>query len=318
MLRRSAGRVGSVAHGRGGVDNIFERHGAVRSVKLEKSSLSARPAEPGNSSAALAFRGVGLHIRQTSILRNVTWTVPRGGRAAILGPNGCGKTTLLRIATGYGHSSEGTVELLGETLGDVDVRRLRRRIGVVDPSAANRFDERVTVAQAAATGFCGHFSPWFDEPTPAQQAAADAALTAVGMADRGAQLFNTLSTGERRRVLLARALAPKPELLALDEAAAGLDLAGRENLLANLERALRQRPGLTLLTVTHWLEELPPGLTDVLLLSAGAVVAAGPPEQVLTNVHVSAAYGCPVEVDCRAGRWSWRVAPHAWETLSGP
>jgi len=257
---------------------------------------------------AVLLRGVGVQLGGQPILQGIDWTLPSGSRAALLGANGSGKSTLLRVLAGYQFPTEGTAEVLGERFGAVDLNRLRSRIGVVDPASPLLFDDRVSVRDAVLTGFFGNLSPWFNETTPEQEAAADAMMETVGLERHAFQPFTTLSSGERRRALIARVLVQEPEILLLDEPAAGLDLPGRERLLASLQAAVEQRPNVTLILATHWLEELPTSTDHVLLLEGGAVSASGLPTDVLTSERLSAAFQTPVNLHFDGGRWHWTVS----------
>jgi iron complex transport system ATP-binding protein len=257
---------------------------------------------------AVVLERVGLSLGGKPILHDIDWFLPRGGRAALLGANGSGKSTLLRVLAGYLFPMEGKVHVLGERFGAVDLNSLRKSIGVVDSASPLLFDERVSVRDAVITGFFGNLAPWFNRPTHAQETAADTMIETVGLANHSNQPFTTLSTGERRRALLARVLVQEPELLLLDEPAAGLDLPGREQLLASLESAISRRPDLTLILATHWLEELPTSTDHILLLANGAIAASGPPSDVLTAGRLSAAFRTPVTIHHQNGRWHWMVA----------
>jgi iron complex transport system ATP-binding protein len=262
---------------------------------------------------AVELADVGVTLGGAPILQRVDWSLPRGSRAALLGANGSGKSTLLRLIAGYQFPTQGVAQVLGERFGAVDLSKLRQRIGVVDPASPLLFDERSSVRDAVLTGFFGNLSPWFNEPTPEQRRLADDMLKTVGLALHAKQPFPTLSSGERRRALLARVLVQRPDLLLLDEPAAGLDLPGREELLATLDAAAERSPDLTLIVATHWLEELPVSTNHVLLLADGRVEAFGPPEIVLTAERLSAAFRTPVEVTRDGGRWHWFVRRRPWD-----
>jgi iron complex transport system ATP-binding protein len=243
-----------------------------------------------------------------TVLRDINWQLPIGQVAIVLGPNGCGKTTLLRMLAGYLHPHSGTARILGGALGAIRVHALRERIGMVDSLASELAPPQATAHYVVLGGYSGRFILEHECPTPHQRAGAQAALSEVGLADRARQPFATLSTGEQRRVLLARALVGEPELLLLDEPSSGLDVASREALLARIADAKRQRPRLTVVCVTHHLEEVLPDTSAVLLLAHGQVAAVGSPEEVLRDELLSAAFGCQVEVSRRHGRWWWTSA----------
>jgi iron complex transport system ATP-binding protein len=274
----------------------------------------------------LAFDDVCFARDRRDILSDISWQVRCGEIAAILGPNGCGKSTLLRIASGYLWPQCGKVQLLGETLGQTALAPLRARIGMVEAAAVYPFDEQMTARDVVASGYFSALTLGYVHVTRRQAAHAGGLLEQVGLKGRAGQLYGTLSTGERLRCLLARALVRKPELLLLDEPTAGLDLPGREAILATLARLHRGAGGVArgggrgsgpvMVTVTHHLEELLPGTDNVLLLAAGGrVVAGGKPEEVLTDVHMSAAYGVSIHVLRRHGRYSAHVDPATWDRL---
>jgi iron complex transport system ATP-binding protein len=147
------------------------------------------------------------------------------------------------------------------------------------------------------------------EPRKGELARAESVTALVGLAGRGDAPWRVLSQGERGRALIARALMAEPQVLLLDEPAAGLDVAGREQLLASLDELRSRQPDLATIMVTHHLEELPATTTDALLLRGGRVVAAGCVDDVLTSELVSACFGHPVSVTRRAGRWAVVAAP---------
>lgn len=264
---------------------------------------------------ALRFENVRLCVDRKSILAGVDWEVSAGETVAILGPNGSGKSTLLRLLCGYQYPTEGRVHCLGRQLGQVNIHQLRQEIGLVDPNGPFGPDPRHTTLEVVLTGFFGNLCLFFDEPSAEQVATARRALDEVGLSRHMDQWFRTLSTGEQRRALLARALVRRPKLLILDEPTAGLDLLARETMLAALDALAAREPHPTTLLVTHQLEELSPRTSNVLLLSDGRATASGHPEAVLTSENVSRAFGCAVTVEHRDGRWRWSVAPKDWPSL---
>ncbi|MEX2673807.1 MAG: ATP-binding cassette domain-containing protein [Phycisphaeraceae bacterium] len=272
------------------------------------------PTPPTPPAAAVSMNGVAVHRGPTSILREVNWSLPIGSRCVVLGPNGSGKSTLMRIVTGFMWPSRGTVDILGQRLGRTDVRQLRKRIAVVDPAARFGVDENLTTLQVVLTGYFGTLG-LFHEATTGQIEHARDRLASVGLGQRHDHPYRVLSTGERRRCLLARALVELPEILILDEPTAGLDLAGRERLLATVTQLQHQHPSLTVIMVTHHVEEISPQTDQLLLLREGEIVAMGPPDQIITPEQLSAVFGCKVFVQKRSGRWWLEVLPEAWLDL---
>jgi iron complex transport system ATP-binding protein len=253
----------------------------------------------------------GLVVRRAGriILGPIDWQVGTGERWVVLGPNGSGKTTLLSVVALTLWPTAGTVEVLGSRYGKVDVRDLRMSVGSAGSAveAVLRPDLRavdlVMTARNAAT------EPWWHEYTEANRADARTALGRVGMTASADQPFGTLSAGERRRVSIARALMPDPDLLLLDEPAASLDLGARETLLADLTALAAEPRPAGIVLVSHHLEEVPPGFDHALVLKGGRVVAAGPRDRVLTGPILSEAYGVPLVIERRDGR--------AWARLDG-
>jgi iron complex transport system ATP-binding protein len=252
----------------------------------------------------LALFGVGVQRDWTRILAGVDWAVEAGQRWVVLGPNGAGKTTILRLATGYLFPSDGRVELLGRRLGAFDVREVPARIGVAGAAIEALLAPERTPLEVVVTGARGALDPFWDAYTDGEWSRAWALLGRLGCAALAARTYGTISSGERQRTLIARALMPNPDLLVLDEPYAGLDLAGREDLIAALaDLAAADRPSAIVLVVHH-LEEIPPGFDHALLLADGKVVAAGAIEDVVAPAPLSAAFGRSLRVERRDGRWS--------------
>lgn len=243
------------------------------------------------------------------LLEGVSWSIAEGERWVIVGPNGAGKTTLLQVASSYLFPSRGSVAVLGEKLGAVDVFELRPRIGLAGAAMLERLPRRQTVLQSVLTAAYGMTATWREEYEQADESRARLLLDLLGMAEYTDRKFGTLSEGERKRVLIARALMTDPELLLLDEPAAGLDLGGREDLVRRLG-ALAQDPAApTMAMVTHHVEEIPPGFTHILMIRQGQVLAAGPIEDTLTPRNLSLCFGLPLTLDRHADRWSARGLP---------
>ena len=254
--------------------------------------------------AVLTLRGVSRTIDGTNVLRGIDWEVHTGQRWVVLGPNGSGKTTLIRIATMWEHPSAGTVELLGQRLGRTDVRRLRARVGFTSAAMADMLRPSLTAAEVVMTAKHAALEPWWHTYDNEDAVRALAALARVGCRDRADQRFGTLSSGERQRVLLARAMAADPEVIVLDEPNAGLDLSGREELVLTLQDLATDPATPPLVLVTHHADEIPDGFTHVLLLRAGSVLAAGPISETLTSTALSECFGLALGLERHHGRWT--------------
>ncbi len=245
----------------------------------------------------------------SAILSAVDWTVEAGQRWVVLGPNGAGKTTLLRIASGYLVPSDGEVELLARPLGTFDVREVRARIGLAGAALEALIAADRTPLEIVVTGARGALDPWWDRYTADESARARTLLERLGCGALGHRTYGSLSSGERQRTLIARALMPDPDLLVLDEPYAGLDIAGREDLIAALtELAAGGRP-LAIVLVVHHLEEIPLGFGHALLLSGGRVTASGVIDAVVAPAPMSRAYGRLLDIVHRDGRWIVRRSP---------
>jgi iron complex transport system ATP-binding protein len=266
---------------------------------------STRDAE--GSDEVLALESVSVRRDERLILDQVDWTVRRGQRWVVLGRNGSGKTTLIRLASLYLHPSSGTVRVLGQTLGRTDVRTLRTRIGLASPSLADQLRRELTPVEIVMSAKYAALEPWWHTYEQADRDRAVELLGRLGCARLAEARFGILSSGERQRVLLARTLMTEPGLLLLDEPTAGLDLGGREELVSTLADLARDPATPPTVLVTHHLEEIPPGFTHVLLLTAGRVVGAGPLDEVLTAPALSACFGIDLDVDRVDDRWSARA-----------
>ncbi|WP_062073351.1 ABC transporter ATP-binding protein [Demequina sediminicola] len=254
----------------------------------------------------LSFSGVQLRRGDNPILRDINWSVDSAERWVVLGPNGAGKTTLTNLASARMHPTEGTVMVLGETLGHSDTQDLRTRVGLTSAALADRIPDDETVRDVVMTAAYGVTGRWREEYEHIDESRADDLLAAFGMSDFAERAFWTLSEGERKRVQIGRALMTDPELLILDEPAAGLDLAGREELLAALAELAGDRRSPAIVMVTHHVEEIPEGFTHALLLREGEVVAAGPLHATITSANLTQAYGMPVALHAHQGRWTAR------------
>lgn len=260
--------------------------------------------ESARSQPTLVMDGVGLWRDDKVILEGIDWRLNPPQRWVVLGPNGSGKTSLLRIAALVLHPSRGSVEVLGETLGRTDVRELRSRIGFCSSALADVIRGSLRTDDVVLCGLNAALEPWWHTYADEDRSRARALLERMGCGRLGPQPFGTLSSGERQHVLLARSLMPGPDLLLLDEPAAGLDMGGREELVRSLADLSSDPATPPTVLVTHHLDEVPPGFTHALLLSAGHIAAQGPLDEVLTSRNVSDLFGLALEVSVRNGRWS--------------
>jgi iron complex transport system ATP-binding protein len=259
----------------------------------------------------LRLRDVAVRRDQLMLLRNVSWTIREGESWVILGPNGAGKTTLLQIAGGLVFPTEGSAEILGEPIQQADLIELRSRVGIASAAVADqvpRGEKVIDLVMTASYGILGRGSEEYDSLDLIR---AVELLDALGCAHLIRRRFGTLSEGERKRVQIARSLMADPELLLLDEPAAGLDLGGREDLLRRIAAVLRDPQAPVLVLVTHHLEEVPEGFSHALLLRQGTVLAAGPVGEVFTDLNLSRCFGVPLRVERRAARWMASAVPFA-------
>lgn len=247
------------------------------------------------------LEGITVTRSSRDILRDINLSIRRGEYWALLGPNGSGKTTLLNVLTAYLWPSSGTVTVLGERYGTVDVRSVRRRIGFVSSALLERVPARDTLSDVILSGRFASLGVW-EDPSAADRARVRDITASVGLASLADQSYGVSSFGERQRALIGRALAADPAILILDEPCEGLDLPGRETVLDTLDRLASSPSPPTVLFVTHRIEELPRFTTHALVLREGVVVACGPASETVTGAVLSEAMGIPVEVLVRKGR----------------
>jgi iron complex transport system ATP-binding protein len=264
---------------------------------------------------AIDLHNVGVLRSNRWILKDITWQIPASSCAAILGPNGSGKSTLARILSAYMWPSSGQVTILGQRFGDCDLPALRNQVRMVQPAGPYDVDPSLTTLEVALTGFFSSIA-LYHTPTAQMNTEAARLLKQVGLANRENQTYETLSSGERVRALIARALVYKPKLLILDEPTAGLDLLAREQILATIQTLFdSDTTPPTVILITHHIEELPPATSQVLLLSEGKAAAVGAPNEVITASTLSRIYNFPVQVRQSAGRFYLEVHPDAWREM---
>jgi iron complex transport system ATP-binding protein len=283
---------------------------------IQKKRLAGEPAkQPVKHDAAIDLRNVTVNRGSRKILDNISWSVTAGACAAILGPNGSGKSTLARVIMGQMWPTSGEVRILGRLFGETDLNELRESIRLVQAAGVVEFDPEETVAGIVLTGFFGTVGLYHDI-TPAMTRRANQLIRQVGLRAEATQAFRTLSSGERMRCLIARALVLEPRLLILDEPTAGLDVLAREQVLCTVQQLVRESKNPpAVLMITHHVEELMPETKHVLVLKAGKIAAVGLPREVLTTAVLSRVYEFPVKVTRRGGRFWLQVHSNAWEVL---
>jgi iron complex transport system ATP-binding protein len=255
-------------------------------------------------SAVLEFADVSVRRGQATLIDRISWRVDDRDRWVILGPNGAGKTTLLQVAAAIIHPTGGVAGILGEVLGTVDVFELRPRIGLTSAALAARIAPSERTGDVVVSAGYAVVGRWREQYDVHDLTRAGMLMEQWGVAPFANRPFGTLSEGERKRALIARALMTDPELLLLDEPAAGLDLGAREDLVARLSTLANDADAPASVLVTHHVEEIPPGYSHGLLLRGGRVVAAGLLDDVLTDENLSATFGLPLAVQRRRGRYT--------------
>ena len=256
-----------------------------------------------NPDAVLQFSGVTVRRGTKLLLDSIDWTVEQDERWGVLGPNGAGKTTLLQIAAASLHPSGGEAYVLGERLGSVDVFELRPRIGIASAAIAQRIPDNELVTDIVVSAGYSVIGRWREAYGRVDVRRSTLLLERMGVRELAERTYGTLSEGERKRVQIARALMTDPELLLLDEPAAGMDLGGREDLIRRLTRFAMDPDAPASVLVTHHPEELPPGVSHVLLLRGGRIVVAGLASDVMTSENLSATFGLRLTVERRNNRW---------------
>jgi iron complex transport system ATP-binding protein len=256
--------------------------------------------------AVIELAGVSVVKGGNLLLDSISWQVDDDERWVVLGPNGAGKTTLLQVLSTHLYPTDGVVGILGEVVGTVDVFELRPRIGLTSAALADRIPRSERVSDVVVSASYAVIGRWREQYDDLDHQRAAALLSEVGARHLADRTFGTLSEGERKRVQIARALMTDPELLLLDEPAAGLDLGGREDLVSTLSVLAYDANSPATVLVSHHVEEIPPGFTHVLLLRGGAIVAAGPLESTLSAEALSDTFAMPLQLESTEGRYSAR------------
>ena len=266
-----------------------------------------------DATPALELLGVTFVRDGRVILAPLDWCVRPSERWLVLGANGSGKTTLVRLCALYEHPSKGVVRVLGEQLGSTDVRQLRRRVGYSSAAMASQIRQELTTLDVVMTAKFAALEPWWHRYEDADRDRARECLHRMGVGQFASRSVGTLSSGEQQRVLLARTLMNDPGLLLLDEPSARLDLGGREQLVASLAELTLDLAAAPLVLVTHHLDEVPQGMTHVMMLRRGEVVARGDIDATLTADALGECFEMPLSLerrdDGRLAAWATRATP---------
>jgi iron complex transport system ATP-binding protein len=257
--------------------------------------------------AVVDLAGVSIVRNGSTLISDITWEVDESDRWVVIGPNGAGKTTLLQVISAQIHPSSGVAGLLGEVLGTVDVFELRPRIGLTSAALAERIPRGERVHDVVVSASYAVLGRWREQYDDLDHERADELLAQLRIDRLADRTFGTLSEGERKRVQIARALMTDPELLLLDEPAAGLDLAGRETLVNTLGELAQDQYAPATVLVTHHVEEIPAGITHAMLLKSGSIVAAGPLHDTMTAENLTRTFDVGLSLAEADGRWSARA-----------
>jgi len=257
--------------------------------------------------AVVELAGVTIVRGDSRLVDGIDWTIDEADRWVVIGPNGAGKTTLLQVLAAQLHPTSGVAGLLGEVLGAVDVFELRPRIGLTSAALADRLPKSERVSDVVVSASYAVLGRWIEEYDELDHERAAALLTELGIGHLADRTFGTLSEGERKRVQIARALMTDPELMLMDEPAAGLDLTGREQLVRSLSAIATAVGAPAMVLVTHHVEEIPPGFTHALLLKQGRIVAAGPMDEALTAENLSETFDLALTLKQEDGRYTARA-----------
>jgi len=260
------------------------------------------------STVVLSLADVLVRRGDRVILGPLNFQITQGERWVVLGPNGAGKSTLLQLLATKMFPTQGIVRVLDKQMGSVDLFELRTRIGICGSVIAEEIPSDEAVKDVVLTAAYAVLGRWNENYDLWDESRAIALLTTFGVRELGERRYGSLSEGEKKRVQIARALMTDPELLLLDEPAAGLDLGGREDLLRRFSNFSADPAAPATILVTHHIEEIPVGSTHALLLKDGAIAVSGPINQVVTSDHISAVFGVPITVTSESGRFFARAA----------
>jgi len=266
-------------------------------------TVSASLQEPGSEDLVIDFRGVELRRQGATLVGPLDWQVELDERWVVLGPNGAGKTSLMRLAAAQEFPSRGTARVLGELMGRTEVTELRTRVGLSSAALAQRIPDEEKVADIVVSAGYSVLGRWREKYDAMDYERAADTLEAMGGEHLSERMWGTLSEGERKRVLISRALMTDPEMLLLDEPGAGLDLGGREELVSRLSDLALDADAPAVVLVTHHVEEIPQGFTHAMLLAEGGVTASGLIEDVITSENLTRTFAQNIVVEQVEGRY---------------
>lgn len=251
------------------------------------------------SSPVIEIDGVSIVHGTRATVDNVSIAVHPQDRWVILGPNGCGKTTLLRVMSLYLHPSKGDIRINGQALGSFDIRPVRPRLAYVSASLASELRPALTSLEVVMSAKNGALEVWWHEYDDADKAKALDCLRRMDVTQHANTPIGALSSGEQQRVLLGRALMTDPIAILLDEPSARLDLGGREHLVRILDEFSRENQLLPSVVVTHHVDEIPATTTHCALMRDGVLIASGQLEEILTSENLTATFGMSLIVERR-------------------
>ncbi|WP_290225912.1 ABC transporter ATP-binding protein [Corynebacterium confusum] len=282
-------------------EQIAAARAAAQSARGPASSAATGAADPAAAETdqdwLIDFRGVELRRGGKTLVGPVDWQVELDERWVIIGPNGAGKTSLVRMAAAEEFPSKGTAFVMGEQLGKTDMRDLRAMIGISSAAVQHRIPDTERVDDLVVSAGYAVLGRWREDYGDMDFSRANRIMEQTGCTHLAERTWGTLSEGEKKRVILARALMPNPELLILDEPTAGMDLGGREDLVGYLGDLALDADAPAIVMITHHVEEIPYGFTHAMILDEGEVVAKGLINSVLTSENLTRAFGQPIQVD---------------------
>ena len=246
--------------------------------------------------------------RDKAILDHIDWSVERGENWVILGPNGSGKTSLLKSLVGYFPPTSGTITVLGKTFGRNNWNDLRLRVGLVSSSIQQRIEGNEPAIDVVVSGKYAQINYWGRMFKKDKERAREY-MELMGCEYLGDKTWITFSQGEKQRLLIARALMAKLEILILDEPCAGLDPVAREHFLETINALAKNRPELPIILVTHHVEEITPAFTHALILKQGKIISSGTIAQSLNSAHLSSAFSVPLRLRKSSGRFTLTHLP---------